>query len=128
MKKLILCALITGVYAMPLSAAEIDTDHLMFPEDVNEALVVAEQQDVMDAQMAGVTTYTVAANDEARTNAIQRNFTSRRAYKNRSVKNKNQYDENEAWVGATQKIGEERKLDQIKRLNRRFISRRAYRH
>lgn len=108
MKKLILCALVASVYALPLSAAETDTGHLIFSEDA--------------------TNYTVAANDEQRKNAIQRNFTSRRAYKNRSVQNKNQYDENEAWVGATQKIGEERKLEQVKRLNRRFISRRAYRH
>jgi len=128
MKKLIICALVVSVYAMPLSAAEVDTDHLMFPEDVSEALAAAEQQEQMDVQLTGVNDYTIAANDEVRNNAIDRNFTSRRAYKNRSVKNKNQYGENEAWVGATQKIGEERKLEQVKRLNTRFISRRAYRH
>lgn len=127
MKRLILCALVASVYAMPLNAAEVETDHLMFPEDVSEALAAAEQQDAMELQLAD-TSYTVAANDEQRRNAIQRNFTSRRAYKNRSVQDKNQYGENEAWVGATQKIGEERKLEQVKRLNRRFISRRAYRH
>ncbi len=127
MKKLILCALVVGAYAMPLNAADVDTDHLMFPEDVSAELAAAEQQDAMDLQLAD-TGYTVAANDEQRKNAIQRNFTSRRAYKNRSVQDKSQYGENEAWIGATQKIGEERKLEQVKRLNRRFISRRAYRH
>lgn len=127
MKKLVLCALVLGAYAMPLSAAEVNTDHLMFPEDVSEAIAMAEQQDAVNLQIADASDR-VAVNEEQRKNAIQRNFTSRRAYRNRNVQDKNAYGENEAWIGATQKIGEERKLEQVKRLNRRFISRRAYRH
>lgn len=127
MKKLILCAFVVGAYAIPLSAADVDTDHLMFPEDVNEVQAAAEQQEAISLQITAAGDK-VAVNEEQRKNAIQRNFTSRRAYINRSAQDKKQYDENAAWIGATQKIGEERKLEQVKRLNRRFISRRSYRH
>lgn len=124
MKKLILCALVVGAYAMPLHAAEVDTDHLMFSEDVNEALATAEQQAAIDAQLAG--TYQVALNDEVRTKAIQRKFASRRAYKTRGFDGKKPYDAEQPWVGATDVIQDDIKKSQVQRINRMFKSRRAY--
>lgn len=32
-----------GVFSVSASAAEVDTDHLMFPEDVAEAVAMAEE-------------------------------------------------------------------------------------
>lgn len=41
MKKVYLCALLLGVLGVSANASEIDTDHLMFPEDVAEAIAEA---------------------------------------------------------------------------------------
>lgn len=46
MKKAILCALFLSVYGTSATAADVDTDHLMFPEDVAEAIRLAEQNEL----------------------------------------------------------------------------------
>lgn len=44
MKQTLLCALLLGVVGVSANAVDIDTDHLMFPEDVNEAIAIAEER------------------------------------------------------------------------------------
>ncbi len=47
MKQNLLCALLLGIVGVSANAAEINTDHLMFPEDVAEAIVLAEERDML---------------------------------------------------------------------------------
>lgn len=49
MKQVYLCALLLAVVGVSATAAEIDTDHLMFPEDVAEAIAIAESREVLSA-------------------------------------------------------------------------------
>lgn len=70
MKKAVLCAFVLGVFSTASMAVEVDTDHLMFPEDVAEAIALAEAK----AEMR--------------------------------VADQQDYTEDKAWVGATQKEGQ----------------------
>jgi len=128
MKKFMLLTMVLGVYAMPLNAADVDTDHLMFPEDVEQAYKVAYEQEAMDQAFSGAT-YTVADNSDVQTKTIQSKFTSKRALNTRRFSDvqKQDYDENSAWVGATQTFEERPAASHGDRLNKQFKSRRAYR-
>lgn len=129
MKKFVLMALVLGVYSMPSSATEVNTDHLMFPEDVEAAYNVAYEQAAMDQVIQDASAYTVAANNDVSTKSIQRKFTSKRALNTRrfSDVDKQEYNEDSAWVGATQKFEERPEAKHSERLNRLFKSRRAFR-
>ncbi len=128
MKKIILLSMMLGVYAMPTSAAGVDTDHLMFPEEVEATYLAANEQAAMDQVFDDASAYTVADNSDVRTKAIQRKFTSRRALNTRSFSGSTQqYDENAAWIGATQKFDQDQAGRHGKRLNKMFKSRRAFR-
>jgi len=48
MKKFIIGAIFLGFVSVNTIAAEVDTDHLMFPEDVAEAVRLAEEHDMLD--------------------------------------------------------------------------------
>lgn len=128
MKKFVLMALVLGVYAMPSSATEVDTDHLLFPEDVEAVYVAANEQAAMDQVVADASAQTVANNNDVRTKAIQRKFASRRAYGARGFNPiTEQYNADSAWVGATDKFEEAPATVHGDRLNKMFKSRRAYR-
>lgn len=56
--------------------------------------------------------------------ALRLKFISRRAYQNPAVKNKKQYNADDAWVGTS--YADERESKASKRLNRQFRSKRPY--
>lgn len=104
MKKIILLSMLLGIYAMPTNAADVD-------QTFDEA-----------------SAYTVADNSDVRTKAIQRKFTSKRALNTRGFSGSTQeYDENAAWIGATQKFDQDQAGRHGTRLNKMFKSRRAFR-
>lgn len=128
MNKFILMALALGIYSMPATATDVDTDHLMFPEDVEAAYVAANEQAAMDQVITGASAQSVADNNDVRTQAIQRKFASRRAFNARGFNPiKEQYNEDSAWIGATDKIENGPASLHGDRLNKMFKSRRAYR-
>lgn len=121
MKKYILYTFVMSVFAMPVGATSVDSDYLAFPEDVAQAQQENGNDIFLPAsgiEVAEVDTHKVK----------QRNFSSRRSYKNRKLIDKEDYPENAEWVGATQVVNDGQKMEAIKRLNRRFVSKRAYRH
>ena len=61
---------------------------------------------------------------ESVNNATRLKFNSRRGYRNPAVDNKDQYQADDAWVGAT--YIQERENKASKRLNRQFRSKRGY--
>lgn len=56
--------------------------------------------------------------------ATRLKFTSRRGYQNPAVKNKRDYEANDAWQGAT--LVDEQETKSSKRLNRQFRSKRPH--
>lgn len=62
MKQSIFLALLLGVMGFNANATELNTDHLMFPEDVNEAVRLAEARSTTENATANNDEY---AADEA---------------------------------------------------------------
>lgn len=58
MRKAFLCTLAVGVFSTAAVAAEVDTDHLMFPEDVAEAIAMADERYALEARTADQQDYT----------------------------------------------------------------------
>jgi hypothetical protein len=62
--------------------------------------------------------------DQDVNNALRLKFVSRRAAQNPAVKNKDAYNADDAWVGAS--FEDEKELEAGKRLNRQFRSKRPH--
>lgn len=129
MKKTMISALPVSILVMSLfgltsHAADVDTDHLMFPEDVE--LAEAGNEPLNNIRSGEGNQYLVADNNGRST--AKRNMMSRR-YLTNPNNNKNQaYTADSEWVGAS-KVEENKQLsnDATRRLNHRFMSRRAFR-
>jgi len=87
MRKAILITVVLGFFSATSMAADINTDHLMFPEDVNEAVRLAQEGNQLEID---------------------------------GVRTANDYNSDEAWVGAT-KVEPKDNADEVKQLNRRFV-------
>ncbi len=129
MKSTLLVALVCGIFTMHVNANEQDNG-FWFP---NESLSDTTEKMPVD-QLAlndGVKTDsvfddgvgTVVADNEVN-NATRLKFTSRRAALNPAVKNKDAYQADDEWVGAT--YVDEQELEAGKRLNRQFRSKRPH--
>lgn len=129
MKSTLLVALVCGIFTMQVNANEQDNG-FWFP---NESLSDTTEKMPVD-QLAlndGVKTDsvfddgvgTVVADNEVN-NATRLKFTSRRAALNPAVKNKDAYQADDEWVGAT--YVDEQELEAGKRLNRQFRSKRPH--
>lgn len=129
MKKTFLLTIALGLNTMALNAAEVNAKLLTFTDDVKT--IAASNQEALGAWFDETTAYSVANSNHVATEAIQRKFVGKRAHNTRRFsgvdKEKEVYDENTEWQGATKKTKEGPNPDHAERLNRLFRSRRGYR-
>jgi hypothetical protein len=129
MRNTLLVALVCGVFTMNVNANEQDNGFWFPNESLSDIAVDAPANQLAlndsvktDSVFDDVIGSVVA--DNAINNATRLKFTSRRAALNPAVKNKDAYQADDEWVGAT--YVDELEADAGKRLNRQFRSKRPH--
>jgi hypothetical protein len=129
MRNTLLVALVCGVFTMNVNANEQDNGFWFPNESLSNIAVDAPANQLAlndsvktDSVFDDVIGSVVA--DNAINNATRLKFTSRRAALNPAVKNKDAYQADDEWVGAT--YVDELEADAGKRLNRQFRSKRPH--